>query len=219
MNIFARYRPKALIFDFDGTVVDSMPFLNAQLHRFITERGLVYDPEVYHAFLVMGLSDLGAYLHNRFGLAESAEEITQLLLEEELKLYRSSIDFLPHAREFLEKAQAAGLPLGLATSSPRPLIEAFLEAHQAEALFSARCFSDEIGASKEQPDIYHRVAQEMGVELRSCMVFEDAMPALRTVNRTSATLVAVRCTASHQSLDEMRALADLVIDGYQELLE
>jgi HAD superfamily hydrolase (TIGR01509 family) len=218
VEILERYRPKALIFDFDGTVVDSMPFLNAQLHDFISERDLVFDDEVYHSFLVMGLDGLGAYLHERFGLTEPAEEITRLLFEEELELYRTDIGFVSGAREFLEKARTRGLPLGLATSSPRPLIGSFLRAQQAEGLFSALCFSDEIGVSKEHPDIYHATARGLGVDLGDCMIFEDAMPALRTASRTPATLVAVRCADSQQDLDEMEALAELVIDGYRELL-
>jgi HAD superfamily hydrolase (TIGR01509 family) len=209
---------QALIFDFDGTIADSMPLLRRQLYDFADSRGFVCDDAAYTAFLLMGMNELGGYLHTRYELAESAEEITHAFFERTLELYRSTIDFLPDARRFLEQVHARGLPLGIATSSPRALIEAFLETQNAAHLFCALSFSDEVGASKAYPDVYLDAARQMGTAIRDCLVFEDSLPALRTVARTEARVVALCSEASGQIATEMATLADVVMAGYHELM-
>jgi HAD superfamily hydrolase (TIGR01509 family) len=166
----------------------------------------------------MGLDGFAEYLVRRFALETGAGDVAASMLDQALCLHRSGVCFKPHAREFLEAAHGRGLSLGIATSTPRVLVEAFLEAQQATGLFSALSFCDELGVSKAQPDVYLDAARQLGEPIERCLIFEDAMPSLRTASRTGARTVAVLEQHTRQDEEEMARLADVVIDDYRDAL-
>jgi HAD superfamily hydrolase (TIGR01509 family) len=217
MRILDEFDPQALIFDFDGTLADSMWVWEDILRDLLVSRRLELDEELYDSFLMMGLGEFAEYLTGRFTLEESVDELVEAVLTQALCHYRTDVCFKPGAREFLEEAARRGLPLGIATSSPRVLIEAFLEAQQATRLFSALSFCDELGTGKARPDVYLDAARQLGAPIGRCLIFEDAIPSLRTASRTGARTIAVREAHTRQDEREMVRIADAIIDDYGDL--
>jgi HAD superfamily hydrolase (TIGR01509 family) len=128
------------------------------------------------------------------------------------------VRFKPFARDFLEEASRCGLPLAIATSSPRVLIDVFLEAQGAESLISVICCCDDLDTTKEHPTVYLEAARRLGAPIEQCLIFEDAMPSLHTAKRTGAKIVAVCERYTRQDEDEMARIADLVIPDYRNAL-
>ncbi|HEX9416198.1 MAG TPA: HAD-IA family hydrolase [Gaiellaceae bacterium] len=122
---------------------------------------------------------------------------------------------LPGAREAVERL-AARWPLGLASSSNRPVIDLVLELAGLEALFRATVSSEEVGRGKPAPDVYLETAARLGVDPTRCAAIEDSRNGIRSAHSAGMCMVAIP-NRVFPPPDEALALADAVIDSLDEL--
>lgn len=210
---------KAVIFDLDGTLVDSMWMWNAIDVEFLARYGLECPEDLQGAIQGMSFSETAVYFNKRFSLGDSPEQIKEAWVEMSIDKYRKEVPLKPGAREFLDYVKSLGLAAGIATSNGRAMVDAVLDALDIGGYFKAVVTACEVAAGKPAPDIYLDVARRLHVEPADCVVFEDIPEGIMAGRRAGMAVIAVEDAFSMDLILEKKRLADGYIKDYYELLD
>lgn len=207
---------QAVIFDLDGTLVDSESLNRSVNEELFNEVGLALTESDYDSFVGLSNKDLWKYLIDRYGLDVTVEEMVQRKKEKILPLWREKDRYglMEGAVEFLHELQAQNIPLGLATSSMEDSMHAKLKAHDLDQFFQQKVSGDHVLKGKPDPEIFLLTADKMGVDPASCVVIEDAENGVLAAK--NAGMKVVGYTNGGKNMQNLER-ADLVIDRFDEL--
>ena len=209
---------KAVLFDLDGTLVDSM-WLWPQIAVEVLGRfGSDCPGDLERAVEGMSFSETAAYFKERFSLPMTLEEIKECWSQMAMDKYRTQVPLKPGALEFLRYCKDQGIATGIATSNGRPIVDAVIEALQIGEYFQEVATACEVEKGKPEPDIYLEVARRLRVAPEDCLVFEDVPAGILAGKRAGMTVLAVEDDFSRELSGEKKALADGYICDYSELL-
>lgn len=209
---------QAVIFDLDGTLVNSMWVWNAIDLEFLGKYGYFPDEEMQHSIEGMSFTETAVFFKEYYGLQETVEEIGETWNEMAEEKYRTQVELKPGIRPFLALLKDRGIRVGIASSNSRRLIEEVLRARGIREYFSVIRTGCEVGKGKPEPDIYLSVAQELSVEPEKCLVFEDVPMGILAGKRAGMEVCAVEDDFSASQREKKRQMADYYIETYQELL-
>lgn len=209
---------KAVIFDLDGKLVDSMWMWEDIDIEYLGRYGLSCPEDLQKAIEGMSFTETAVYFKERFGLPDSIEEIKEAWIAMSLEKYEKEVPLKPGAREFLEELAARGIPAGIATSNGREMVSAVLKSLDMEKYFREVVTACEVPFGKPAPDIYLEVAKRLGAKQEDCLVFEDVPAGIMAGKRAGMTVYAVEDTFSKAMRKEKEALADGFICDFRELL-
>lgn len=210
---------EAAIFDFDGTLADSMWVWNDVDARFFAKRAIAIDPAAIEQVAVLGFESGADYVIEHFGLDESPESIIEEWKCSAYDGYAHRVALKPGAREYVLACKRGGTPLAVATSLQRNLLEPALRNNGVLELFDALCVCDELHCGgKSTPAVYLEAARLMGVEPARCVVFEDVARAARSAQETGAYVVGVYDGHEQQDTAELARVADFFIESWEQLL-
>lgn len=209
---------KAVIFDLDGTLVDSMWMWKAIDIEFLKEYGRSCPDNLQKKIEGMSFSETAVYFKERFDLPVSVEEIKQRWVEMSLYKYKHRVPLKSGAKEFLGHLRRRGILVGIATSNGREMVDAVLRALEVDSYFQQVITACEVAAGKPAPDIYLRVASELGVNPKECLVFEDIPAGILSAKRAGMRVCAVEDEYSASVQSEKKRLADYYIKNYTKLL-
>ena len=208
---------KAMIFDMDGTLLDSMWYWRTIWREYIELRGLPMPEELKDK--VMFFSSVCAeMLANETGHPERRKEIYRDMLDSCLgPHYMNDAWPKPFAKDLLKMLRDKGYRVAVATATPRHLAEPALARHGMLELLDFVTDTIEMGCGKSEPDFFRKVAEKLGAAPEECVMFEDAVYAMRGAKAAGMGVVAIDEPVSWQSRDEIRALADRYIMHWGEL--
>lgn len=211
---------KAVIFDMDGTLLDSM-WVWTEVDRIYIEKYDLAVPDDFHkAIEGMSFTETAQYFLDTFpNLHLNIEEVKKEWVELSRELYRTKVKLKPGAKDFLERMYKKDIRLGIATSNTRQLVEEVLEALRVDKYFSAICTACEVKAGKPAPDVYLKAAEELHVHPENCLVFEDIPNGILAGKNAGMRVCAVDDVFSKPYEAEKRQLADYYIHDYRELCE
>lgn len=210
---------KAVIFDLDGTLVDSMWMWHAIDVEFLGEYGYECPEDLHRVIEGMSFSETAVYFKERFLLPLSLEEIKDVWTRMSIDKYRYEVPLKPGAREFLELIKKKDIKCGIATSNGRELVDTVLHSLGIEGYFQAVTTACEVKAGKPEPDIYLYVAGQLGVEPADCLVFEDIPAGILAGKRAGMKVCAVEDEFSRLLKKEKMDLADDFIEDYFQILK
>jgi len=209
----------AVIFDMDGTLLDSM-WIWPDIDDVFLEKYDLQKPEGFHEGMEgKSYSETAQYFLDLFPtLPHTKEEIMDEWNEMAHDRYISQVQLKPGAREFICLMKESGKKTGIATSNSRFLVNDTLKALGIECLFDSVRTSCEAGAGKPAPDVYLLVASDLNVAPEKCLVFEDVpMGILAGVNAGMKTC-AVDDDFSRPQDEKKRELADFYIYDFHNIM-
>ncbi len=209
---------KAVIFDLDGTLVDSMWMWYDIDVEYLGRYGLACPDDLQTCIEGMSFQETAVYFKQRFALPDSLEQIksdwNQMAWDKylhQVPLKEGAYDFLCHCRE-------NGILLGIATSNSRELVENIAEVHGLNEFFGCIMTGSDVKKGKPAPDIYLAVAKGLGVLPERCLVFEDIVPGILAGKNAGMRVCAVEDIYSEHQRKEKRLLADYYIKNYRGIV-
>ena len=187
-----RKRPvKGVIFDFDGTLVDSMPLWQEIDRLFLAERGLEVPEGLGTMIAGFSFTETAHYFKKTFALKESVEEIKERWKTMSRSLYPLHVTLKPGCREVLEDLGNAGFCMAIGSSNNKDVIEELLEREGLSSHFISVMTSCDAGKGKPYPDLFLFLAREMGLAPSEISIVDDIIEGIRAGKRAGMTTIAV----------------------------
>ncbi len=212
------HKKKAVIFDLDGTMADSMHVWETIDQMFFESHNLEIPPGMQQEIEGMSFSETAAYFVRTFSLDETEEELKTLWQNQAMEEYREHIKEKPGLLEFLAYLKTQHIKIGIATSNSRNLLDAFLTGHGIWEYIDQAVTSCEVAAGKPAPDVYLKTAELLHIEPADCLVFEDVPMGILAGKNAGMEVCAVEDTFSADQREKKRELADYYINDYYEVL-
>ncbi|MDE6200552.1 MAG: HAD family phosphatase [Clostridiales bacterium] len=199
---------RGVIFDLDGTLLDSLGVWGEIDERFLAMRGIEFPPDYTANVGTMEFRQAAEYTIERFGLSDSPEQIMQEWTDMAVDAYATELKLKPRAKEVLTELKARGIKLAVATSSITDMCLPALRNNGVLHLFDAVVTTREIGKGKTFPDVYLAAAQRLGVSPSCCAVCEDLLRAVITAKNAGFYTVGVYDKHSLSGVEEIKAVAN-----------
>jgi HAD superfamily hydrolase (TIGR01509 family) len=180
----------AVLFDLDGVLLDSEQTWDEARRSFATAHGGTWQEAATRTMMGMSAPEWSQYLHDDLGVGDPPAAISEGVAALVLAAYRERLPLLPHAAETV-RALAGRWPLGLASSSNRPVIDAFLDGSGLRGCFEAVVSSEEVPHGKPAPDVYLAAAAGLRVRPSDCVAVEDSTNGIRSAHAAGALVVAI----------------------------
>lgn len=206
---------QAVVFDLDGVLLDSERMWDDVRRGLAADSGRPWPADATRAMQGMSTAEWSAYLVNVVGIPGPAGTVAGTVVERMAAGYRIRLPLLPGAVDAVRRL-ADRWPLGLASSSPRRLIDAVLTAAGLTDRFRASVSTEEVGAGKPSPAVYLETARRLAVPPGSAVAIEDSANGLRSAAAAGLHVVAVPNAAFPPEPDAL-ALAGAVISSLHEL--
>jgi HAD superfamily hydrolase (TIGR01509 family) len=203
-------RIKAVIFDLDGVLIDTEPLHALADKRIMKEAGFDPPEDYFDRFVGWTNKAMWEQIKKEYPLSLAYEELTERQMTLKLGLLRETpyepVSGIPG---LLESLETMGIPMAIASSSPREFIEAAIEKIDIRKYFTIKVSGEEVELSKPEPDIFLRVAQLLKTAASDCLVIEDSESGTIAANRAGMKCIGYRNRNSGQQ-DLSRA--DLIVD-------
>lgn len=213
-------RYQAIIFDLDGTLIDSMGLWRKVDRDFLHKRDISVPRDLFD-HLPQGNSFIrtAEYFKNRFGLPDTPESIMREWTEMVVWHYENDVKLKPGAKRLVEKLHRLDVPIGLGTSNSYALAEKALSQNGIWPYFRSVVTGDAQMLGKPFPDIYLKCATELKVPAAECAVIEDTLTGVQSAKAAGMTAIAIYDADSEEFHPQIKALADHFVANYPELCE
>ena len=202
------------IFDFDGTLFDSMFIWESVGEIYLRSLGKEPKPSLREDVRALSLYQSACYFRKEYDLPLSEEQIMSGINKTIEHFYINEVMPKPYVTEFLDEMKQKGIPMCIATASDRYQIEAALSrcgmSHYFEAIFTC----SEVGYGKDEPVIFRKAMEYFGSDRGSSIIFEDALHAIKTAKNDGFMVVSV-FDNSEKRQDEIRAISDCYIRDFE----
>ena len=209
---------KAVIFDLDGTLIDSMGIWAQIDEEYLGSFGHTVPDNLQEEITHLTFTETATYFKERFNIKDQIDDIISTWNTMALNHYSNNIKLKDNVIPFLNKLKNNGIKIALATSNSIPLLEATLKNNGIYHYFDAISTTEEVKKSKDNPDVYLLSAKKLNINPKDCLVFEDIVQAVKGAKLAGMTVYAVHDKSADNQKDELISLADKYIFNFGELL-
>jgi beta-phosphoglucomutase family hydrolase len=209
-------KPQAVIFDMDGVLVDSEPFHVQNEKLMFSRLGLDISDEEHARYMGIATDVMWEQIIRERKLTLDVAETTLQTIQQEIPYFQSleKIDPMHGLVNLLEKLQKSGIPMAVASSSDKAIIDIILEKSGLRKYFEHAVSSSEVGKSKPEPDVFLHAAKLLGVAPENCLVFEDSKNGIKAAKTAGMVCIAYSGgNSGHQNQSQ----ADRRISDFNEL--
>lgn len=182
--------PAAVLWDMDGTLVDTEPYWISAEHALVEEAGGVWSDEYAHELVGNDLMVSAEFIRAHSPVELSPVEIIEELLQRVVAQVRVHVPWRPGAVELLTALRREGVPSALVTMSWRSLADSVLQS-LPEGTFAAVVTGDEVEHGKPHPEPYLAAARMLGVRAQDCVAIEDSPTGVRSAVAAGVPTLAV----------------------------
>ena len=207
------------LFDFDGTLVDSMPSYIAVMLRILDENNIKYEKDIIKVITPLGYAGTARYYVEKLGLKMPEQDIVDLMNKYAYEEYANRIKAKPEVEETLRALKKQGGKLYVLTASPHTVLDVCLKRLGLFDLFDEVWSCDDFCTSKSDPEIYKMAAQRMGRPIGEILFVDDNYNADKTARMAGMRVSGIYDDSSREYTNEIKAITDHYVERFGELLE
>lgn len=207
------------LFDFDGTLVDSMPTYVSAMLRILDENNITYNKGIVKTITPLGLNGTAEYYLNELGLPMPKDELLNLMKEYMLDAYFNKITAKSNVISVLQELKRRGASLNVLTASPHITLDACLKRLDMWELFDNVWSCDDFNTTKADPKIYVMAAEKMKTTVENVLFLDDNLNADVTAKSTGMLVCGVYDESSKDYVDQIKTATDFYIYDFIELLD
>jgi sugar-phosphatase len=209
--------PQAIIFDMDGTLVDSEPLWFEAERKVFAKVGIDLDKTMVLQTRGLREDEVVDYWYEKYKWNNlSKEEVMDDVLNNVIDLMKERSDLLPGARDTVALAYSLGCKVALASSSHINVINTFLKKFNFDKFDCVYSAENEL-KGKPDPAVYLTTCRKLNVEAKNCLAFEDSVNGLRSAKAAGMFCIAI--PAQEEKNDERFKIADRIINSLEEVNE
>ncbi|MGN1480502.1 HAD family hydrolase [Porcipelethomonas sp.] len=210
---------KGVIFDLDGTLLDSMSVWENVDRMFLEENGIVPPEGVSDIVKKMTIQDSAMYFKNQFSLEHSCEYIINRIEEMVSHQYRNVIPLKNGADRTIEELKQYGFKMCVATATYNSLADSALKRLGLYDSLDFVITCSDVGAGKDKPDIFFKAAEKMGCSFYNTVVVEDSLHCIETAADAGFFTIGVYDSTSCSDWDEICRKSDAAVKNISEITE
>ena len=206
------------LFDFDGTLVNSMPsFINVML-RILDENNIKYEDDIIKIITPLGYEGTASYYISKLGLKMTKEELILLMNKYAYNEYAYKIEAKSNVIPTLKALKDKGYILNILTASPHSVLDVCLKRLGIYDLFTNIWSCDDFLTTKQNPLIYQMASQKLNVKESEVLFFDDNINALKTASLSGMKTCGVYDESSKDYKDDIKKISDMYIHDFSEIL-
>lgn len=204
---------KGHIFDLDGTLTRSNHVWSKIDEDFLGKRGIKVPEDYFKQVSAMNFEQAAVYTNDKFSLGENIQDIMKEWFDMAVYEYTNVIELCGNAGEYVRKLKEQGRKIALATASTEELYKPVLKRNGIYDCFDCFVSTEQVERGKGFPDVYELAAEKLGLEAKACVVYEDIVEGIKGAK--AGGFFAVACLNDHYShdWDEMREIADEIVEN------
>ncbi len=211
-------RYNTYLFDFDGTLVDSMQAFASVMLKILDENGVSYPPDIIKTVTPLGCPKIASYFKDELGLNMSENAILELMYLYLYDEYAHNIQAKKTVKETLVELKRRGASLNVLTASPHITLDVCLRRLGLLELFDNVWSCDDFKTSKTDPDIYRRASERLGVPIDGILFVDDNYNADLAAKKSGIAVSGIYDLSSADYADEIKRVADYYIYELSEIL-
>lgn len=205
------------LFDFDGTLVDSMPTYGGVMLRILQENHVTYPENIIKIITPLGIPGTAEYFIG-MGLDRTKDEIVKIMIDYMVEAYTYRVPAKDGVIDTLWALKERGDGLHVLTASPHDTLDPCLKRLGIFDLFDNVWSCNDFGTTKADPEIYRMAAERIGVPVSDVIFLDDNLGADQTAKSTGMQVYGVYDASSKECENEIRAATDRYIYNFEELL-
>ena len=208
---------KTYLFDFDGTLVDSMPTFVSVMLRILDERDIKYGDDIVKIITPLGYRGTAEYFRT-LGVKESVDEMVEIMNTYARFEYENNVPAKIGVAETLREMKNRGYSLNVLTASPHLALDPCLKRLGLWELFDKVWSCDDFGTTKANPEIYKMAAERLGKGVGEVIFVDDNINAVKTAKVAGMVSVGIFDQSSAEYVDEFKVAADGYVMRFDELV-
>ena len=207
------------LFDFDGTLVDSMPVFVSVMLRILDENNIEYGNDIVKIITPLGYHGTAKYYREEKGVKMSQEELVALMNKYAYDGYANTIPAKENVKQTLLKLKENRASLNVLTASPHAVLDVCLKRLGMYDLFDNVWSCDDFNTTKANPEIYVMAADRMGRKVQDVLFLDDNYNADKTAKSAGMAVCGVFDESSAEYEQDIKTVSDYYIHNFSELLE
>lgn len=208
---------KGYMFDFDGTLVDSMPHWAQAMLNVLNNANAHYPADIIKTITPMGLFSTCRYLHEEFGVGATADDVVKMVDAELFPQYSENILIKPFVKEKLTELKAAGKSVNVLTASPHRWVDPCLKKNGVFDLFDFVWTYEDFKTPKTNPATYVEAAARLNIPLKECSFLDDNIVACIAAKKSGIITGGVYDITSAPKCEWQNGACDFYIESFKEL--
>ncbi len=211
---------KAVIFDLDGTLIDSMGIWIRVDKEYLEIRNIPVPDDLFKDVKTgNSFNEICQYFKDKFDLPDSIEEIGAEWTNMVEKHYKTDVKLKPGAHEFLQFLKENKIKMGVGTSNSKHLAETVLKANNVLEKFDSIVAGCDDIKGKPFPDIFLKVAEELNEAPKDCLVIEDVLIGVQAAKRAGMDVFAIYDEHAAYETDKIKQTSDFYAESFDEILK
>lgn len=209
---------KAVIFDLDGTLIDSMWIWEEIDIKFLEKRKIKFKDDLQSDIEGMSFTETAIFFKEKFKLNDSIEKIKKEWNDLAYEYYKNEIPLKKGVRTYLQKLKLKDIKIGIGTSNSRLLAELIINQKNIKDYFEVLITSCDVNKGKPSPDVFLKVSKDLNVAPKECLVFEDTLAGIKAAKAAGMDVIGVFDELSKENKDIIQGISKKYIYSFNELI-
>lgn len=208
---------EGVIFDLDGTLIDSMYIWETLAYDYLTPLGYKVSRDIYLELRNMSLTESSEYLRKKYNVDKTGVEIEQGMKNLLYDCYENVFELRLGVMDLLDDLKSRGVDICIATVTDEKLVRPLLKRLNISDYFEFIQTERNSNISKTEPRFYDFALEKLGKSKEDVWVFEDALYAIKSAKKAGFKVLGIRDESNKDQLDEIKAISDIYIENFSDL--